>query len=745
MSVEKDTVTAASAVDGIGGIDPIDEKNRATTEDVSLKLSNEEQHEEEDLYRPLKMDADLPPEGNPLTIRAVVVGCILGSLVNASNVYLGLKTGFTFLANMFGALFGYGILKLMSQTNIPIIGGPFGPQENSVVQAAATGAGGFAGIFVAGIPAMYRLNLLSDSPIHDIGKIFTLTISCAFFGIFFVTPLRKFFVIRVARELRLMFPTSTAAALTIRSMHAGLTGARQAVSKLKAVSTAFVVCIVHRVVSYYAVGILYDWHFFTWIHIWSGYSSWALNIESWGWYFEWTTAFIGSGMLIGLNSALSMFGGSVLAWGVIGPALVHYGECIGKDVSGDDPKWKGYYTFYSLADIGNGPSSPRYWLLWPGVMIMVCASMAELLVHWRIIAYGFKAVWSSACASINTAAEKRGKRIEFFAKRAVADLQQDQSDMVQDPSPPEEQVRTWMWTTGLVASIVVAIVIMSVQWKIHAGLTVLALLLSFLFSFLAIQIGAVTDQTPLTAAAKASQLVIGGATSGMGFTVQHAQRINLVAGGLASGAADVSTALTADFRTGFLLGTPPIKQFIAQTIGTFVSVWLAPGLFVLFTTAYPCIINPDLDGGHCAFGAPSAGAWAAVAQVVTEPNVSIPRSSGIFSIVMGVFSILQVFFRHYYLVGDREKFRDYLPNWGAIALSFVIPGPVFTNAALLGALISAAWRKWKPDSFEIYAYAIAAGMIAGEGMGGVVGAILQLAGVSGDIKGTMVGCPMNSC
>ncbi|CRK16992.1 hypothetical protein BN1708_017536, partial [Verticillium longisporum] len=225
----------------------------------------------------------------------------------------------------------------------------------------------------------------------------------------------------------------------------------------------------------------------------------------------------------------------------------------------------------------------------------------------------------------------------------------------------------------------------------------------------------------------------------------HAQRVNLVAGGLASGAADVSTALTSDFRTGFLLGTPPIKQFIAQAIGTFVSVWLAPGLFILFTTAYPCIINPDIDGGHCAFGAPAVGAWAAVAQVVTEPNVSIPLSSGIFSTVMGVLSIVQVVLRHHYLVGEREKYREYLPNWGAIALSFVIPGPVFTNAALLGAIISAVWRKWKPASFEIYAYAIAAGMIAGEGMGGVVGAVLQLAGVSGDIKGTMVGCPMNSC
>lgn len=44
---------------------------------------------EEDLYRPLVMDPNIPHEENILTVRAVVVGCMLGSLVNASNLYLG--------------------------------------------------------------------------------------------------------------------------------------------------------------------------------------------------------------------------------------------------------------------------------------------------------------------------------------------------------------------------------------------------------------------------------------------------------------------------------------------------------------------------------------------------------------------------------------------------------------------------------------------------------------------------------
>lgn len=86
-------------------------------------------------------------------------------------------------------------------------------------------------------------------------------------------------------------------------------------------------------------------------------------------------------MLIGLNSAISMFGGGVLAWGLIGPLLVHYGECIGVDISEDDPKWKGMYNFGKLTNQDKETPSPRFWLLWPAVMVMICSSMVELVIR----------------------------------------------------------------------------------------------------------------------------------------------------------------------------------------------------------------------------------------------------------------------------------------------------------------------------------------------------------------------------
>lgn len=69
---------------------PIERPEDQHDRDVKLEVtSGEEELEEEDLYLPLKMDDSIPHEPNPLTIRAVVVGIMLGCLVNASNLYLG--------------------------------------------------------------------------------------------------------------------------------------------------------------------------------------------------------------------------------------------------------------------------------------------------------------------------------------------------------------------------------------------------------------------------------------------------------------------------------------------------------------------------------------------------------------------------------------------------------------------------------------------------------------------------------
>jgi len=64
---------------------------------------------------------------------------------------------------------------------------------------------------------------------------------------------------------------------------------------------------------------------------------------------------------------------------------------------------------------------------------------------------------------------------------------------------------------------------------------------------------------------------------------------------------------------------------------------------------------------------------------------------------------------------------------------------------VMGAVISYFWKRKNPAAFEIYCFAVAAGLIAGEGIGGVINALFQVIGIDGDKKGSTIGCPAGLC
>jgi uncharacterized oligopeptide transporter (OPT) family protein len=91
---------------------------------------------------------------------------------------------------------------------------------------------------------------------------------------------------------------------------------------------------------------------------------------------------------------------------------------------------------------------------------------------------------------------------------------------------------------------------------------------------------------------------------------------------VAAGAAAQSTDMVSDLRTGYLIGASHRAQFYGQLCGSFVAVWLSVGLFLLFTGAYPCILDASID--DCSFSTPALGAWVAVAEAITMSSLPIP-------------------------------------------------------------------------------------------------------------------------
>jgi len=146
--------------------------------------------------------------------------------------------------------------------------------------------------------------------------------------------------------------------------------------------------------------------------------------------------------------------------------------------------------------------------------------------------------------------------------------------------------------------------------------------------------------------AKASQIVFGGVSKGQGNYGNSAMLTNLIAGSLSAGAAAQATDMVGDLKTGHLLRAKPKNQFAAQLFGATIAIFLSAGLFVLFTTASPCIITGDTP---CAYSAPSITAWAAVAYAVTAADLPVPATSGYCAIVLAAFAAISTIAKHLWL------------------------------------------------------------------------------------------------
>ena len=63
--------------------------------------------------------------------------------------------------------------------------------------------------------------------------------------------------------------------------------------------------------------------------------------------------------------------------GIIGPLLVSRGLAFGRPILNKNPIWEGLLSYYSLdggfASLSH--PSPRYWLMWPGILCMVVVAL----------------------------------------------------------------------------------------------------------------------------------------------------------------------------------------------------------------------------------------------------------------------------------------------------------------------------------------------------------------------------------
>src|SRR5438445_2477351 len=227
-----------------------------------------------------------------LTLRAIVLGVILGLIFGASNVYLALKIGLTVSASIPIAVLAITILRRFGSTIL----------ENNIVQTTGSAADSVSAGVVFTIPAIllmgYDLN---------IGRVAILAIAGGLMGILMMIPLRRALIVN--EHGNLPYPEGTACA---EVLIAGEKGG------------------VHAKTVFQAFGLAFVYKFLmTALKLWREYPGRVLR-----WFqgaevrVEAAPELMGVGYIIGPRIAGYLFAGGCLAYLVLMPAIKLFGAAM---------------------------------------------------------------------------------------------------------------------------------------------------------------------------------------------------------------------------------------------------------------------------------------------------------------------------------------------------------------------------------------------------------------------------------
>src|SRR5215212_8174628 len=169
------------------------------------------------VYTPFVPPAQSPAE---LTLRALVLGALLGSIFAASSVYLALKIGLTVSASIPIAVLSVAFFCILGRSTI---------LENNIVQTTGSAGESIAAGIVFTIPAILLMG-------YDlsVGKVAVIAVVGGVMGILLMIPLRRALIVK--EHGRLTYPEGTACA---EVLEAGEQGGLQARRLFQAFGLAF--------------------------------------------------------------------------------------------------------------------------------------------------------------------------------------------------------------------------------------------------------------------------------------------------------------------------------------------------------------------------------------------------------------------------------------------------------------------------------------------------------------------------
>ena len=619
------------------------------------------------------------PHEAQLTLRAAAMGMLLGGILSASNLYIGLKIGWSFGMGITSSVLGFAIFASLRAVfpRIP----PLTVLENNTSQTAASAAAymSSAGL-VSSFPALVMLQKEGIVTIPEFTgmRLALYLLGISLLGVVVAVPLKRNMI--NAEQLR--FPSAIVCAETIRTLHedgvpADPTGKRGAQSMAKARS------LLYAALGAAGLKFIFDCKLGPLRRLPEmialpgrlrglAMSAWSLGVNT-------SLLLYASGAILGLRVTTSLLLGAIVNYAVIGPWLVDHDvlRVATQAIASDPAQWK---PFAAAAEAVHAipiktPDALHAmirskWSVWPGTALMVSASLVAFAFRWRTIV--------RALSGLGALLSKEKAPV--------------------DPLVAVEVPTSW-FTAGLVATSIACVWMQWAWFSVPILEGMISVAMAFVLSVVAARATGETGVTPIGAMGKITQLLFGAMVPGDAAA-------NLMTATVTAGSTCHSADLLTEVKTGYLLGASPRKQFFAQILGVFAGA-------AVCVPVYALIARPEKIGNELA--APAAVAWASVARLLKDGVHNLPRHAlaaiVIAAVVGAVLAILDEL--------APKRFKPFVPSASGIGIAMVIDAND-SIAMFFGALFAFLLFRARRDLADRYTVSVSSGAIAGEGLMGIV-------------------------
>ncbi len=635
-----------------------------------------------------------------LTLRAVLMGAVIGMAMSISNLYTTIKLGWSFGVAITACVISYvawnGIRAASRHrlSNMSIL-------ENNCMQSTASAAGYSTG---GTIGTAFGALLLIQGEHFAWYWVAPFVLLTAALGVFIAVPMKR----QMINHEQLKFPSGIAAATTLRSLYSqGKEAAQKANILIASLFFGMVVALyrtypsvlealerAHKITPD-TVRRFSGWprrlpEFLDWPSHWLSSKFQNVTVATWG--FEPSMLLVAAGMIVGLRVSLSMLFGSALLYFVFAPmiygmdlhALAAHPEYVDAIRNANDAyginsqyvtgiKELGQYIHgggnaAALAHPENGFAfKPVNWALWGGTSIMVFSSLTAVAMGWRTLVRAFRGGGAAASGASD------------------ADLAEMR----------KLEVPTSWFIAGMIPITIGLVVLMYLAFDMAWWLGLVSVVMTYPIALVCCRATGETDTTPIGAMGKVTQLVY--AVLAKGNIV-----VNLMSAGATASAGGASADLLTDLKSGYLLGANPRKQFLAQFFGIFF------GTLIIVPAWY--LMVPDAATLET-FNPPAAKMWEAVARALTQGLHSIPYSAQMAIVIGGLLGIALPLIQG----ALPAKARPYMPSAMGLGLAWVVP---WNNALgfALGAVIAWLWTLMHKRSADKFTIPVASGIVAGESL-----------------------------